>query len=415
MQKNRFWELEGLRGVAAIVVVAYHYLLAFYGLALLGRDSGIPVVQNMRFEDNFYGNPIAVFLSGTFAVAIFFVLSGFVLSIGFFQTGKLEIIKKLAAKRYLRLMLPALASILIAFVLLSLGLEHNRIAAVITHSGWLGGGWNFMPNILGALKDGVFGIFIQSGNLYNNALWTMMFEFAGSFLVFGFLALFAKSRFRSVMYIFLLFATFNTWFLAFVLGMILADLHARGTFVQKTRKWFTFLPILIIGLFFGGYPRFGDKGTLYEHIFPHVLGIDWGTVNLVIGATIIVAVVLFTAQVAGVFSNKYISRLGKYTFSLYLIHLSVLYTLTTGVFLLLDRKFGLGYNVSAVLSILTSIPVLYVATKIFEKYVDGQSIKLSSYIGGMFLGTIKTPRLNKYIKNISKNVKRLYYRVNNNA
>ena len=43
------------------------------------------------------------------------------------------------------------------------------------------------------------------------------------------------------------------------------------------------------------------------------------------------------------------------------------------------------------------------------------AIVVVAYHGGMFLGTIKTPRLNKYIKTISKNVKRLYYRVNNNA
>src|SRR4051812_4008381 len=106
--QGRFAELEGLRGVAAIMVVLYHFLLAFYSLAFLGIGNGYEVAQHMRLEDNLYGNPIMAFLSGSFAVAIFFVLSGFVLSIGFFATKKHEILQKLAAKRYLRLMLPAL-------------------------------------------------------------------------------------------------------------------------------------------------------------------------------------------------------------------------------------------------------------------------------------------------------------------
>jgi len=93
---GRFMELEGLRGVAAIGVVLYHFGLSFYTLAFWGP--GVTSVQNMRYEHFLHGNPAMVFLSGTFSVAIFFVLSGFVLSIGFFQTGKLEIIKKLAAK-----------------------------------------------------------------------------------------------------------------------------------------------------------------------------------------------------------------------------------------------------------------------------------------------------------------------------
>lgn len=96
MQKKRFNELEGLRGVAAVVVALYHFLLAFYAIAFFGPAAGS--VQNMRFEDNLYGNPIMVFLSGTFAVGIFFVLSGFVLSIAFFQTKKSEVVKKLATK-----------------------------------------------------------------------------------------------------------------------------------------------------------------------------------------------------------------------------------------------------------------------------------------------------------------------------
>ena len=413
MQKNRFWELEGLRGVAALIVVAYHFLLAFYPLALLGVNSGIPVVQNMRYEDNFYGNPIAVFLSGSFAVAIFFVLCGFVLSIGFFQVGKLDIIKKLASKRYLRLMLPALASVLIAFLLMTLNLEHNRVAAAITHSGWLDDGWNFDPNIFTALKDGIYGIFVQFGTPYNNALWTMMYEFTGSFIIFGFLALFSKSKFKPVLYVFLLFATFNTWFMAFVLGMILADLYAKRIFTQRDRKWYVFLPVLAFGLFLGGYPHFGANSTIYEYIFLPILSIDWPTVTLVIGATIVVGVVLFTAQVAKIFSNKYVSILGKYTFSLYLIHLSILYTYTSGMFLLIHTQIGLGYNVSAMLSIISSIPVLFLCTILFEKYVDGKSIKLSSYVGGVLMGDLKTPKLNKYIKKVSKQFKRIVNKVNN--
>lgn len=411
MQKNRYWELEGLRGVAAIVVAAYHNLLAFYALAFLGQNSGFVVGQHMRYEDNFYGSPIAVFLSGTFAVAIFFVLSGFVLSIGFFQTGKLEIVKKLAAKRYLRLMLPALASILIAFILLSLHLSHAQLAASITQSGWLSGAWGFVPNLIDAIQGGVYGIFIQSGNIYNNALWTMAIEFTGSFIVFGFLALFSKSKYKVIFYIFLLIATFNTWFMGFVLGMILADLYSKDIIKQKVRKWFVFVPALVIGLFLGGYPLFGDNNTIYHYIFPHVLDINWVIVSLSIGATILILIVLSTAQVAGLFANKFVSKLGKYTFSLYLVHLSILYTLTTAIFLVLDKKIGLGYNMSAVLAIISSIPVVLTATILFEKYVDSQSIKLSSYVGGVLLGTTKTPRLSRYLKKISKKAKQTSRRV----
>lgn len=396
--KNRFWELEGLRGVASVIVVISHFLLAFYSLAFLGYNSGFSVGQNMRFEDNIYGNPLSVFLSGSFAVAIFFVLSGFVLSIGFFQTGKLDIVKKLAAKRYLRLMIPALTSILIAYVLMIFGLSWAHQVAEITQSGWLMSAWNFSPDFFKALKDGLYGIFIDNGNEYNGALWTMTTEFFGSFMVFGFLALFSQFKYRWVLYAVLFLATFNTWYMAFVIGMVLAELYSRGILVQKSRNWLLILLLLTIGLFLGGYPRFGTQGTLYEVLVPNVEGINWFIVNLTIGATIIIAVVLGAKQIAKLFTNKHIRRLGKYTFSMYLIHLSILYTFTSAMFLLFNQYFQLGFNVSVILSMLISIVPLWGATILFEKYIDSKAITFSNYIANILLGKTNMPKMKQYTK-----------------
>jgi len=383
-EKNRFGELEGLRGVAAIMVAFYHYFLAFYALLFLGPYSHS--VQHMRYEDNLYGNPIMAFLSGTFAVAIFFVLSGFVLSIGFFQTGKLDIVKKLASKRYLRLMLPALASILIAFILISLGLSHVQQAAAITHSEWLKDSWKFVPSFLDAVINGVAGIFTQNGSGYNDALWTMTTEFLGSFAVFGFLALFVKSKYKNVLYVVLLILTFNSWYMAFIAGMILADWYASGKLKQLRRSW-AVIPVLALGLFLAGYPYFGAAGTIYQWItIPGLVTMNWNTIYLTFGAIIVVSVVLATSQIAAFFRHKYISWLGKYTFSLYLVHLSVLYTFTTFMFLVFFQQASLGFNASALLAIAVSIPIVAGVTYLFEKYIDAKSIQLSGYVANIVLG-----------------------------
>jgi len=407
VEKNRFWELEGLRGIAAVMVVLQHYLLAFYSLAFFGKESGYASIQNMRFEDNLYGNPLSVLASGSFAVSIFFVLSGFVLSIGFFQTGKLDIIKKLAAKRYLRLMLPALASVLLALILIVCGLSYAYEAGSITGSSWLMSAWNVPPDFFGAVKSGVFDIFTKSSGDYNSVLWTMTYEFLGSFLVFGFLALFSKSKFRPLLYIFLLIATFNTWFIAFVIGMIFADMYAKGLMKQKKRSMLLVVPLVLSALFLGGYPLYGVAGTVYQNIGFSGLGINWQLISVITGASLAVGLVLSVSQIARIFANKYISKLGKYTFSLYLTHLLVLYTFTSGVFILLDRQLGVGFNKSALISIVLSIPVMWLVTFLFEKYVDSNSMKVSSYVGGMILGTTKTPKLNKFLKKVSKRMKRL--------
>lgn len=384
MQNKRFDELEGLRGVAAVIVVFYHFLLAFYLFAFLGPGQ----VQTRGFEDNLYGNPIMVFLSGTFAVAIFFVLSGFVLSIGFFQTGKMEIIRKLAAKRYLRLMLPALAATLICFVIIKLGISQLHTVAGITQSSWLAGTWLFNPDIFSALKSGIYDIFMVSGSSFNNVLWTMAYEFAGSFLVFGFIALFGKQKHRWLGYVIISIVTFNTWFLAFVAGMVIADLYANGKLKSSTRNLWYVLPFLAGSLFLAGFPLGSTEGTIYQYLTLSAFDIQWNAMYLTVGAIGVMMVILGTDQIGKLFRLKAVKVLGKYTFSMYLVHLIVLYTFAMAVFLFFNSNLGMSFNRSVLLTLAASLPVIALASYFFEKYIDRPSTHLASYAGNIFLGHI---------------------------
>jgi peptidoglycan/LPS O-acetylase OafA/YrhL len=388
---DRFMELEGLRGIAAIMVVAFHFLTIFYGVMF--ARTAVVSVQHMRLEDNLYGNPISALISGVFAVAIFFVLSGFVLSIGFFQTKNIQIIKDLAAKRYLRLMIPAFASLILCFLLLSLGLSRIQESAIITQSGWEAGVWAFTPNFIEVIKAGVYGIFVENGNAYNGVLWTMTTEFVGSFLVFGTLLIFAKSRFRWVIYIALLGLTLHTWFLGFIIGMALADMYASGFFKQKHRNLLSIAIILAVGLYLGGYPFESLTGTAYQ-IFDSlkVIGVSIDrALSVTIGAAILVFLVIWAAQLAKVLRHRYISILGKYTFSLYLMHMPIIYTFTAGLFIFLHQY--MGYNRAVALSFVATIPVVWFATVVFEKYIDKKSVKLSSYCADIYFGRRNLPKL----------------------
>ena len=67
----RLHQLDGLRGIAALTVVLYHYLSAF--LPALTPDE----TANPHWLSD---TPLAVIFNGPFAVVVFFVLSGFVIS-----------------------------------------------------------------------------------------------------------------------------------------------------------------------------------------------------------------------------------------------------------------------------------------------------------------------------------------------
>lgn len=378
-------ELEGLRGVAAVVVVIYHAMIMFYPGIAYGQNPSLAPVQNMRFEDNLYGNPINVFLSGGFAVAIFFVLSGFVLSIGYFKAGKESIIKKLAIKRYVRLMIPALGSVLLAYVLIALGFSSNKQAAVdITHSGHLDHIWQLSPSLIDAFKEGVISVFMQSGSGYNGVLWTMHYEFVGSFIVFAALLVFGSSPYRALGYAALLMWSYGTWFMAIILGMVLADIYAQGYLEKVKSKTIAMYALLVTGLVAGGYPILSPDGTFYERLRIAALSDEQNTiVYLSFGALMVILAVLNIQRITEFFASRRISLLGKYTYSLYLTHTPVLYTLGVSFFVFLAQYMGM--NKAAVISMGLTLPFIAISAWIYEKYVDMPSIKISNIFADLIM------------------------------
>jgi peptidoglycan/LPS O-acetylase OafA/YrhL len=212
----------------------------------------------------------------------------------------------------------------------------------------------------------------------------MMTEFLGSFLVFGFALLFANSKYRWLLYGVACLITFNTWFLAFVIGMLFADLYSNGLITQKKRGMGMF-GVLLGGILLGGYPLANPKGTVYQFItFPYFAPLNHQALYTILGACLVVYTVISTKQIARVLGHKRISILGRYTFSLYLVHMSILFTFTTGIFLYLNTF--MGYNKSVLLSLLLSIPFLWMAAWAFEKYIDNPSIRFARYCANIYQG-----------------------------
>ncbi len=379
-------ELEGLRVVAAVVVVLFHAALLFYPSFYYGLGSGFAPVQNMRFEDNIYQNPLAGLLSGTFAVGIFFVLSGFVLSVGFFQSKDPQIVKKLAAKRYLRLMLPALASILIVWLVMSLGLTKSMATVTsITHSNWLGTLWTFPPDLFKALIQGSVSAFTIGDVTYNPVLWTIRYEMIGSFIVFAAILIAGSSKYRWVPYAVLVAIFSSSWLLGFIIGMIFADLYVnKVAIMEKLNNKFMYI-LLALGIFFGGYPAGAVTSPLYKAL--HVMWFDdinYQPFFITVGASFVVLAILALPRLSRFFATPRISSLGKYTYSIYLLHMSVLFTACTGIFVLLVAHMGL--NKAALLSVLLTVPVMMIATFVFHRYIEVPAMDTASYFEKIYSG-----------------------------
>lgn len=169
--------LDGLRGWAALVVVLCH----------LG--------QNVFWTGWRPGFEV-LFTDGSLAVFVFFVLSGYVLSIEFFRTGDRRVVFDLALRRYPRLTIPILGVCAVAAVMLSMGMMRNQAAAAASGSTWLSIFYRFDPSLTDLLNFSLFKVYIYTPSAisYNSSLWTMPTEMQGSILLFALLLLIGRSK-----------------------------------------------------------------------------------------------------------------------------------------------------------------------------------------------------------------------------
>jgi peptidoglycan/LPS O-acetylase OafA/YrhL len=102
-EKNRIDYLDSVRGIAAFMVVVYHYI-------------------GWRWEKTIGFKLGALFFNGSDAVSLFFVLSGFVLSFKYFQTGQAMNLKEYIIKRFYRIYPAYFVTILMMYLYNNYGL-----------------------------------------------------------------------------------------------------------------------------------------------------------------------------------------------------------------------------------------------------------------------------------------------------
>jgi peptidoglycan/LPS O-acetylase OafA/YrhL len=180
--------LEAIRGVAALVVVVWHVCLGFFPHSI----------------SSWQATPLFVFMNGSAAVQLFFVLSGYVLTRRYFESGDNRILLKGVAKRWPRLMGPVLLVVLASYLLFKLDLYQFKQAGAVSGSKSLvtfAYGYDVkMPiQFWDALGQGAFLTFFRGDCYYDTSLWTMHPEVIGSFIAFGFAPILFEARKSSLL------------------------------------------------------------------------------------------------------------------------------------------------------------------------------------------------------------------------
>lgn len=386
VSETRFTSLDGLRGLASVAVFLWHNFLAFFPGATDARAA-----SHSRFlEETLYRSPLSVFFAGDFAVYVFFVLSGFVISIKFFRSDGSDELKKSFLRRYVRLMPPAFLTVFVSYLLLSGGLIFSKPAGDILHSWWLELNWSAVrvsfPDMLWA---GLYETWFAppgAGQSFNSNLGTLSIEMIGSFVIFAsiWVAKILKLSFfrRGVFYAALLAAAFyltgvHPYYIVFFIGMAMADIYVHYPRIFRQPVWASGL-VFAAGAFLGAVRDQNVDFAYYQPIVAvfratglHPVFYSWG-----LGAILMMYGLLANAALQKLFSAGWARMLGRYSYALFLTHTVFLGSVTCLAFLTLNNYWPADMPLVTAGAFFGTLPLLLVCVWMVER-VDAKAVRLS--------------------------------------
>lgn len=312
---------------------------------------------------------------GVFAVNVFFVVSGYSLSIAYFQKNSTSPLAHMALRRYFRLAVPVLASSFLSYILLSFGLMHNQdIVGIAAKAGQFMEAqyYHFDASWNSLLRFSLYEVFFcyQPNATFNTVLWTMGTEFMGSYLVFIMLSIFGESSRRNISYavVFFFFIHFNSHMAAFIAGTFLADIHNPDKSPHKNRTIAYILEASFLCVF-------ATSLLLARHWQSNIPG-------LILAASAFVYCGERSFLLRKLFECRLAMFFGRLSFPLYLIHMLVICSLTSWLYGLMHGTFN-EYVVVLICGTMTIFVCFYVS-KIFYP-VEKFSIDLGRYFSKLLL------------------------------
>lgn len=364
MRKNY---LDGLRGIAAFAVLIFHANV-YIAMALPWEVTGLTHSYLMRF------------FNGNFAVCIFFILSGYVLSLSATKNDQHHHAGELIIKRYFRLTPVVGASILFSyFTWKTVGFYTTQMSSYAPVFNWMAPEYQFKPSFVKALYDGLIGVYTE-GTSYNGVLWTIKIELFGSIIIYALIRIFWEYlnfvliAVLTIIILVLLFYQENSYYFSlFVIGAILC----RKTI---SLHWIFIIPAYYLGSIdqwsndaVGLFNLIGIKIDSFGKTIPFHA----------VGAVMLLMCVLSNEGIKAVLSSKIFTILGRLSYSLYAVHVVVIFSIGNLSFIVLSGKFN--YMISGVLSLSIVIVVSFFFAYIFTRFIDEPAQKYAGKISRYIL------------------------------
>ena len=342
--------LDGLRGFAALLVFSQHHVgWAHPGLWFIEDAYGsnghrcFAMLPGIRL----------LFTGGHAAVAIFFVISGYVLAL----TGLKLIQKRDTAKlpdhlgsalfrRWIRLFLPvALTTLAFATSWHVFGIQSASGIHLVPEKYYKDELWRWYADF----KNYSYIFHGMCWNAYNDHAWSIPYEMRGSVVVWTVLLAVSNCRtgmrlaLEAVLAFYFIYIVDGWYCAAFMVGMLLCDIDLLAakdqlpTLIRRLRpldKKAVHYVLLVLGLFLSGCPSLSDKVEEFRqqpgwyflsYLKPQaVFDLRW--FYRLWGAAFLLIAIPKIPWSRRFFETNFCQYLGKISYSLYLIHGPLLWT-----------------------------------------------------------------------------------------
>lgn len=370
--RQRLTELDSLRGLAALVVVTTHFFTLFdrphvsnfqdlRSLSLL--DQRWPLLLRM--------SPLGILLQGHSAVVLFFVLSGFVLSLPLMRRAVSPYWPGFLLRRLVRLYIPYAGALILASAGYILFSSHG-IAAL---SPWFNRTWS-QPFSWPLFFQHLLFIGEYDVQQINTAFWSLVYEMRVS-LLFPIVYI-AGSRLGTGVQLWLGFGLIATgillngksdpWlpFTVAVAGMFQLGMTTARCF-SSLLAWYQLLSV--------GKQRLLLVSTLlaFAYAVPVTKNLGGGLAGDLLMAPAAVLLIIIAAgnkRIANQLNHRVLCWLGERSYSLYLMHPTVLFTL---VYVTYGRTAEHGFGYWLLLSILY-LGLTVAVTEVFYRAVERPSL-----------------------------------------
>lgn len=379
-------KLDGIRGIAAVIVIFSHALFWFYPAMHLGvRTKGRPLDGIEWFD-----SPFSFFYRGGFSVSMFFILSGLVLTYSISRHADvLDSVRRASVKRYIRLGVPVAASVLIGCALMKLGVYE---APNISPTPVLSTPYLFNATWASAIRDAIYGALASGDSRYNYVLWTIQIELIGSFAVFATFALFGSNAFMyrlvcTAAFLALSSSAIKTamYTSLFFLGSILITFRFDVKKPTAIRQAICLIGLLV-GLYLAGFHSASASYTMLDDLTRSLTAFtgyqpSWLLIVPAFGGLIILLSVLNSQHTFAILDTAPMKWLGNLSFSLYLLHTFILVMVAQ----FFTKHFGMSFTAMA-MTLSTTLILTFISAYYFHLKVDLPAISLANKFSSLLLG-----------------------------